>query len=240
MIGFIPFSTREQIPRRTFPFVTITILLANLAVFAYQIKLLFDFGPGALENFFLQYGLIPAQFLAGGFLDPALITSMFMHAGLLHLAGNMLFLLAFGDNVEDRLGHLRYAIMYLLWGVAAALAHVFFNPGSLVPSVGASGAIGGVLGAYLILFPKGVVRSIFFVFIFFTVTRLPAALMILVWFGMQFYSGLASLGAETAQTGGVAVWAHIGGFLAGLLTALLLPKRALSRPEPVPHTSPTR
>ncbi len=233
MIGFIPFGTREDMPRRTFPIVTLTLVALNVLIFIYQLMVLNAAGPQGLQAFVTAFGTIPARFFANPF-DPSLITSMFLHGGFLHLAGNMLFLLAFGDNVEDRLGHVKYGLLYLLWGILGSLAHIFLNPASVIPSVGASGAIAGVLGAYLILFPRGMVRTLFFIFIFFTITRIPAVILIGSWFLMQLFSGIGALGAATAQTGGVAFWAHIGGFIAGFVTALFAP-RVKPHAQPVAH-----
>jgi membrane associated rhomboid family serine protease len=153
-------------------------------------------------------GACPVQGLGG----EALITSMFMHGGWMHLLGNMLFLWVFGNNIEDSMGHLRFLFFYLACGVAASLAHVFFSPASQVPMVGASGAISGVMGAYILLYPSARVRTYFPPFFFF---RIRAFFFLLLWFVLQLYDGLAMPG--TPEEGGVAVWAHIGGFVAGLL-----------------------
>jgi membrane associated rhomboid family serine protease len=227
MLGIIPYGTNEPLPRRRFPYVTTLLVLANVAVFIYEVFLVAGGGEPALTAFVQHYAVTPAHIMASNWLDPTLITSIFLHGGVFHLVSNMLFLMAFGDNVEDRLGPITYLIAYLLWGIAGNIAHILLNPGLNLPSLGASGAIAGVLGAYLVLFPRGVVRVFFFFFIFFTFTRLPAILIIGSWFVMQLFSGLGSLGAPIADTGGVAVWAHIGGFIAGVATAL-----ALRRPDP--------
>ena len=153
-------------------------------------------------------GACPVQGLGG----EALITSMFMHGGWMHLLGNMLFLWVFGNNIEDSMGHLRFLFFYLACGVAASLAHVFFSPASQVPMVGASGAISGVMGAYILLYPGARVRTYFPPFFFF---RIRAFFFLLLWFVLQLYDGLAVPGMP--EEGGVAVWAHIGGFVAGLL-----------------------
>jgi membrane associated rhomboid family serine protease len=235
MLGIIPYGTNEPLPRRRFPYITALLVLANVAVFIYEVLLVASGGEPALTGFIQQYAVNPAYISAGHWLDPTLITSIFLHGGLFHLASNMLFLMAFGDNVEDRLGPVAYLAAYLFWGIAGNIAHILLNPGLDLPSLGASGAIAGVLGAYLVFFPRGVVRIFFFFFIFFTFTRLPAALIIGSWFIMQLFSGLGSLGAPIADTGGVAVWAHIGGFIVGVATALLLrrpdDREAITVPE---------
>jgi membrane associated rhomboid family serine protease len=142
---------------------------------------------------------------------------MFLHGGLLHIASNMLYLFIFGDNVEDRLGHLRFLIFYFVCGIVAGLTHIVVNADSTIPSIGASGAIAGVLAAYLRLFPHAQVRTLLFIGPFILVPRIAAAFLIIFWFITQFLTGILSLGATTEQTSGVAVWAHVGGFLAGLI-----------------------
>jgi membrane associated rhomboid family serine protease len=152
-----------------------------------------------------------------------LFTSMFVHAGWLHLLSNMLYLWIFGDNVEDNVGHFGFLILYILSGLAGAFAHILFNPDSTIPTVGASGAISGVLGAYVVLYPAGRIRTLMFIPPFITFVRVPALLLIGFWFFMQLMGGLASL--ETPQASGVAFWAHVGGFVAGVLLVNLLRKR---------------
>jgi membrane associated rhomboid family serine protease len=182
-------------------------------------------GDAALEAFIRAYGVVPRQIVTGralGFAGPrlvylTLITSMFVHAGFLHLGGNMLYLAVFGDNVEDRMGHLGYLLYYMMTGVGASLVQVVADPASAVPSVGASGAIAGVLGAYLVLFPAGLVRALVFFGFYLQLTRFPASLFLLIWFVGQFLSGVSTLGVHTAETGGIAYWAHIGGFVIGLV-----------------------
>ena len=222
---FVPLGTEEARKRRRFPFVTMLIVLANVAVFLYQTSILLQEGEGALEDFIVAYAVIPSALLSGHdvaipyYLTP--LTSMFVHGGLAHVGFNMLYLIAFGDNVEDRLGHIPYIFFYLLSGLAASAAHIAVNPESIVPSVGASGAIAGVLAGYLLLFPRGQVRTFVFIGFLLTITRVPALLFIGIWFVTQFFAGIGSLGINTAQTGGVAYWAHIGGFVAGFLLAAL-------------------
>ncbi len=190
-----------------------------------------------LEDFLHLHGLIPAQIyaLAGrGALDqPALyvpfVSSIFLHAGVMHFLGNMLFLWIFGDNIEDRLGHLRYALFYLAGGVAAGLAHVWSNPDSAIPTIGASGAISAVMGAYLLLYPRARIVSLVIVFFFIRTVTVPAVVYLLVWFGLQILYGSAA--AASPDQGGVAWWAHAGGFAFGAATVVvlwllaLLPKR---------------
>jgi membrane associated rhomboid family serine protease len=159
-----------------------------------------------------------------------LITSMFLHAGWLHIGGNMLFLYIFGDNVEDRMGHLPYLIFYLFCGVIASLAQVVVSQDSALPNLGASGAIAGVLAAYLVLFPWARVRTVIFIFIFFTIVTLPALVLIGLWFVLQFFDGVASLATTQQNMGGVAYFAHIAGFVTGLLITLILRPRLQPTP----------
>jgi membrane associated rhomboid family serine protease len=207
-------------PRRLAPVVTVVLLLINVAAFVYEMSL----GEG-IERLFRSAGVTPLEFTRGQDLPPpaplgifytTLLTSMFLHGGLLHIASNMLYLWVFGDNVEDRMGHGRFLLFYLLCGLVASAVHIFFNAGSQIPSVGASGAIAGVLAGYLILFPRASIRTLLVLGIFITMTRVPALLLIGFWFVTQVFSGIASLGV-TEQTAGVAFWAHVGGFLAGLV-----------------------
>lgn len=209
---------RDKNPTHRVPFVNVGLIVANIVVFFYELSL----GPD-LESFFFRYGLVPYSFLVNLFnyeftssLTP-LITSIFLHGGWMHLAGNMLYLWIFGDNVEDKLGHVRYLVFYLLCGITASLAHVIIDPSSTIPTVGASGSISGVLGAYLLMFPGARVVTIIPVLFFVEVAELPALFVLGLWFVMQFFNGLLSLGFQTAGMGGVAWWAHIGGFVAGLL-----------------------
>jgi membrane associated rhomboid family serine protease len=210
----LPIGDRN--PTRTTPLVNYCLLALNLAVFAYQYYLT---EHGAAAWLVPGYGLVPTRFvqdLPGE--SFTLVSSMFMHGGLLHLGGNMLFLYIFGDNVEDSIGHLRYLFFYLLSGVGAGVAQVLTNPASQLPMVGASGAIAGVLGAYIVLYPKAPITVLnppplsFFIGFFIVV---PAWFVIGAWFLIQLLSGIGSLGAM--ETGGVAFFAHVGGFLSGLL-----------------------
>jgi membrane associated rhomboid family serine protease len=217
---FIPL--KDLNPRRTFPIVNITLILANVAVFLYQLTLT----PRSAEVFILANATVPARllsFLNGhlGFETAflPLVASMFLHSGILHIAGNMLFLWIFGDNVEDFFGHLPYLLFYLVCGVGAGLLHVLFNLHSTLPALGASGAISGVMGAYLILYPRERILTLVFIFLI----PIPAVFILVYWFLLQFLSGVSSIGA--AATGGVAWWAHVGGFLLGALIALLARQR---------------
>jgi membrane associated rhomboid family serine protease len=221
--------------RRSFPWVMLGILGLNVLVF------IFELGVGsaaALDNLFSSAGVIPVEFTRGtdvgappplGITWLTLFSSMFLHASLLHIGSNMLYLFIFGDNVEDQLGHARFFIFYFLCGIVAGLTHIAANAGSDAPSIGASGAIAGVLAAYWRLFPNAQVRTLIFIGPFIILPRIAAAFLILFWFFTQFISGITSLGASTDTSGGVAVWAHIGGFVAGLLLLQIMRPR---RPQP--------
>jgi len=216
---------RDDAPRYTTPWINYFLIALNCLVFLYELQL----GPRNLNTLFLTFGMVPARTTAalrvGAFAAAFLpvLTSMFMHAGWLHIIFNMWWLWIFGDNVEDTLGHFPYLIFYLLSGLGAAVVHILFNWGSRVPSVGASGAIAGVMGAYFVLFPSA--RVLTFIFVFFT--WLPAWLILGYWFVLQFLSGAAtSMVAGQGSSGGIAVWAHVGGFLAGVVMIKLFPRRA--------------
>jgi membrane associated rhomboid family serine protease len=220
---------RDSIPARSRPVVTWALIALNVWVFLYEILL----GP-ELEAFVGTWGFIPARYFLLAEIDPSdwagryvpLLTSMFLHGGWAHLIGNMVYLWIFGDNVEDRLGRLRYLAFYLLAGIGAALAHAHLSPGSTLPTVGASGAISGVLGGYLVLFPHARVLTLIpLVFFFFHVVELPAVIYLGFWFLMQLVSGTLSL-AQAREAGGVAWWAHAGGFVVGMVLVPLLRRRA--------------
>lgn len=221
----IPLSDANY--RERFPFVNITIILINVLVYLYQVSLsslTLGRTTQALVAFFEKWAVVPAEYTSGVSVgaDPplqflTLFSAMFMHGSLLHIGSNMLFLWVFGDNVESNMGHLKYLAFYLISGVLASFAHILFNLSSMVPSLGASGAIAGVLAAYLVLFPRAQVRTLIIFIIFITVTRVSAFVLIGIWFLLQFVQGLASLGMRQGDSGGVAVWAHVGGFLAGLV-----------------------
>jgi membrane associated rhomboid family serine protease len=199
------FPVSDVIPSRTTPYVTIAIIALNALAFLYELQ----FSEDDLQLFVLSFGIVPASFSW-----VSVLTSMFLHGGWLHFLGNMLYLWIFGDNVEDRLGHGLYLVFYLACGVAAALGQVFTQPYSAVPMIGASGAIAGVMGAYFVLFPYSRVLTAVFVLFFFDLIEIPAIFFLGIWFLMQFFSGIGSLGADAAE-GGVAFWAHIGGFIVG-------------------------
>ncbi len=211
---------RDVIPSRTRPGVTIGLIAFNLLVYLFQAAM----SARTAESFLETFGVVPAQF---SLVD--VFTSMFVHAGFWHMAGNLLFLWIFGDNVEDRLGHGRFAVFYLACGFVAAFAQTALNPDSLIPMVGASGAIAGVMGAYLVLYPHSRVLMLFpfppLVF------ELPAVFFLGLWFVMQFLNGIGSLPIFQADqiSGGVAFWAHVAGFVAGL--ALVIPLRRRERME---------
>jgi membrane associated rhomboid family serine protease len=221
---FIPI--KDLNPRRTYPVVNTLLILTNVIVFLYELTL----PPRQQQVFELANATIPNHirlaFSGHGSLEAAffpIFTSMFLHSGFLHIAGNMLFLWIFGDNVEDYFGHFPYLLFYLACGIGSGLAHIIFNFHSSLPALGASGAISGVMGAYIVLFPRA--RVLTLVFIFFI--PIPAFIILGYWFLLQFVAGVSSVGA--AATGGVAWWAHIGGFLMGMaITGLSLGDRKQS------------
>ncbi len=208
-------------PRRTVPVITIVIIALNVLMFFWEVSLGRD-----LERVLISFAFIPKRFWVPGYLIPNLermLISMFLHGGFLHIASNMLYLWIFGDNIEDRLGHFRFAVFYLLCGAIAALAHAFANPSSTMPAIGASGAIAGVLGGYLIVFPRARVTTLIPIFFFITIREIPAVVLLGFWFVLQLFSGVGSLGVPAAQNvGGVAYFAHIGGFVAGMLLIVLM------------------
>ncbi|MCM3879620.1 MAG: rhomboid family intramembrane serine protease [Vicinamibacterales bacterium] len=208
---------KDVIPSRTFPVVTIALIVMNSLAFLFEVSL----PDQRLESFIRVFGVVPA-----GFHPMALLTSMFLHGGWLHFLGNMLYLWIFGDNVEDRLGHGRYLLFYVICGGVAGLAHVFMNPASTVPTIGASGAIAGVMGAYFVLYPRSRILALLPLFIFFEVIEVPAIFFLGIWFVMQFFSGVGSIamGARAASGGGVAFWAHVAGFLAGTISVFVFRK----------------
>jgi len=230
--GSVVIPIRDTVRSRSAPVVTVALIVVNVLVFLHEIAL----GP-YLERFVYAYGLIPRRFIywQGDPFDPMrflpLFTSMFWHGGWLHLIGNMLYLWIFGDNVEDRLGHLRYLLFYVLAGAAAGITHVALSPSSNLPTVGASGAIAAVLGGYLVTYPRARVLTLIPIFIFPWFVEIPAFIYLAFWFLMQLLEGIGSLGMQV-ETGGVAVWAHVGGFVAGVvLMKLLQPSRR--RPQPL-------
>lgn len=219
---------RDQIKTRRLPIVNTLLIIINIAVFAMQWLLGADQGGELLY----QFAFIPSNFVAA----PTdinnvrnIFTAMFMHAGLFHLASNMLYLWIFGDNIEDAFGHLPYLAFYIAGGIVATLAHVITNPASVIPTVGASGAIAAVLGAYLVLYPRSHVLTFIPIGYFMTLKTVPASIVLGLWFILQFFNGLLSLGGP--DVGGTAFWAHIGGFVIGVLLALIFGKRRQINPQ---------
>src|SRR5277367_342984 len=216
---------RDDQPIFSTPFVNYFLIVLNVVVFGWELTV----SHRALNSFMMEFGVVPHHALAvltGHSYDSVatailpLFTSMFLHASFLHVAGNMLFLWIFGDNIEDYLGHFTYLVFYLLSGVAASLTHIALNTGSRLPTVGASRAIAGVLGAYFILYPRARVLVWFPPIFFFHV---PAWLMLGYWFLINFLSGTVNSAEATAASGGIAFWAHVGGFIAGMLLIKLFP-----------------
>jgi membrane associated rhomboid family serine protease len=218
---------RDAVPSQSFPAVTVLLITLNVLAFLYELSL-----GKALDVFIMQYGAVPLRFVLAGQMEEVstferflpIFTSMFLHGGWLHLGGNMLYLWIFGDNVEDRLGPFRFLVFYLACGLAAALTQIYINPTSKIPMVGASGAVAGVLGAYLVLFPHARVLALIPIVFFFQIVELPALLFLGFWFLMQFLNGAISITATNYATGGVAWWAHIGGFASGVVLGYLFPK----------------
>ena len=219
---------RDANPSHHTPLVTILLIAANLGAFLYELSL----PPQGLEQLVFQLGVIPSRLTSFpahpeiGFGDAylPLLTSMFLHGGWLHLLGNMWFLWIFGDNIEDRLGSVRFLLFYMVCGLGAGLAHALLNPGSTIPTIGASGAVAGVLGGYFILFPTAKVLTLV-PFFFLILAELPAWLILLYWFVIQFFSGTLALTAARSEAGGVAWWAHVGGFVLGAILVRLVERR---------------
>ena len=234
------FPLRDDNPTILTPVVTIVLILANIGVWVYVQGMGFD--TGVLADSVCRLGAIPAEITGrtagydgvdlgedlppcvfGGLTYGAMATSMFLHGSWLHLIANMWFLWLFGNNVEDSMGKVRFVFFYLITGLAAAAAHVFVTPGSPVPMVGASGAISGVMGGYLVLYPRTRIETLFIFIIFLRIIPVPAWFVLILWFGLQVMSGYA----DPVSTGGVAVWAHVGGFVAGVLLIKLFENGAL-------------
>jgi membrane associated rhomboid family serine protease len=212
---------RDSQPSYSRPVVTFLIIAINVIVFLFEISL----EPFSRNHFIYIYGIVPEHLAVS-----TLFTSMFLHGGWMHLIGNMWFLWIYGDNIEDILGHWKYLIFYILCGVAAGLIHVVTNVYSNMPTIGASGAIAGVMGAYLVKFPHSRILTLIPIFVFFTTVEIPAVFILLYWFVLQFFSGFGSIGESQLSRGGVAWFAHIGGFVAGILLIYLLrPKPAFER-----------
>jgi membrane associated rhomboid family serine protease len=209
------FPIRDHNPSGRTPYVTYMLMAANIGIFLSYLGIMQN--VAAMNAFWVTWAMIPARISEADGLH-TMLTHMFLHGGLLHLAGNMLFLWIFGDNVEDELGHGKFLFFYLCCGLLAALTEYVANPLSEVPMVGASGAIAGVMGGYLLLFPKAKVDILIIIVVIFKVLPIPAWIMLAIWFAMQFVGGLGA----TPGTGGVAYWAHAGGFVAGILLVLPL------------------
>ncbi len=215
---------RDVIPSRTVPVVTVGLITANAVGWWIELTV----SDSRFTEFLGTYGLVPAQFAWA-----SVVTAMFLHGGWMHFLGNMLYLWIFGDNVEDRMGHVRYLFFYLLCGTAATLAHVASAPSSLVPTIGASGAIAGVMGAYFVLYPRSRVLTLVFLVVFWEIVEIPAVAFLGVWFVMQLWSGVGSIAlARSAEpAGGIAFWAHVAGFAAGILGVMVFKRPERQRVE---------
>jgi membrane associated rhomboid family serine protease len=214
----IPLRSSE--PHYTRPTVNLVLIAMNVVVFLYELSM-----PNyALNRFIMTHGLVPDRLSY-----VSILTSMFIHGGFLHIAGNMWFLWIFGRGVEDILGHAKYLFLYFACGFAAALLFILLNANSTVPTVGASGAIAGVMGAYLIKFPRAYIRTLVFIVVFITTIDIPAFFLLLYWFAIQFFSGLGSVGYSAQMSGGVAWFAHVGGFLAGMALMFIIPTKQRAR-----------
>jgi membrane associated rhomboid family serine protease len=211
---------RDEVKSERKPVVTVLLIVVNVAMFFYELML-----GERLEGFLMSAAFVPARVFVPGAVDVQIdnaLLSMFLHGGWAHIGGNLLFLWIFGDNVEDRLGHFRYLLFYLLCGYAATYAHAFVSPQSALPAIGASGAIAGVLGAYVFLHPRGRIVTLLILGFYVDWIRVPAIVYLPVWFLLQVVSGFASISNTAEEAGGVAWFAHIGGFVAGPLLLLLL------------------
>jgi membrane associated rhomboid family serine protease len=229
------FPLRDDNPTLKTPLVTVVLILANVVVWVYVQGM--GYSMAVLENSVCTFGAIPAELSGsidarngreiacelGGLTYSAVVTSLFLHGGWLHLIANMWFMWLFGNNVEDSMGRIRFIVFYLITGIAATIAHVIASPGSPVPVVGASGAISGLMGAYLVLYPHIRIQTLFFFFIFIRIIPVPAWFVLLYWFALQVFSGWADPLGES----GVAVWAHVGGFVAGVVLVKLFENRKL-------------
>ena len=208
---------RDVIPSRTTPYITVTLIVLNALLWLVEISM----PQEELNDFLFNNGVVPASFSA-----PTLVTSMFLHGSWSHVIGNMWYLWIFGDNVEDRLGHGRFVVFYLLCGIVAAFGQIVMNPASMLPTIGASGAIAGVMGAYFLLYPKSRVLTLVVLIVFIEVIELPAVILLGFWFLMQLYSaGAIAVTASTHGSGGVAFMAHVAGFVSGLIGVFVFAKR---------------
>jgi membrane associated rhomboid family serine protease len=229
---------KDDLASRTLPVVTVLLILLNGLVFIYQVSLQIGAGamdPRAAEEFIREFGLVPCRVTGRCPGQPALpdpvvtmLSSMFLHDGILHIGGNMLYLWIFGPNVEDTLGHGRFVVLYPLAGTLAALVQTGFHPDSHVPMIGASGAVAGVLGAYLLLFPRSTILTLLILGFFFRLVHMPALIVLGFWFVVQFANGLIERSAD-AVAGGVAWFAHVGGFVAGMALQFLMRPRRWAR-----------
>jgi membrane associated rhomboid family serine protease len=221
---------RDNVPSRGFPYMNITILVVNILIFVFQTRLTDE----SLEVFMTTFAVIPARLLTPPLFSdwPTLITAQFLHGGLLHLGSNMLALFIFGDNVEDRLGHFRFLFFYLLSGIAASVLHIWVDPFSPIPALGASGAIAGVMAGYMVLYPTARITTLVPIFIIPWLIGVPAFLWAIGWFASQVLSGVAAFDSASS-TGGVGYWAHVGGFAAGFVLVWPLRRRE-ARPAVLP------
>jgi membrane associated rhomboid family serine protease len=219
----IPLRSSE--PHYTRATVTLAIIAVNVAVFLYELSIKASMGNYALNRFIMLHGIVPDRLHYS-----SILTSMFIHGGFLHIAGNMWFLWIFGRGVENLVGHTKYLLLYFACGFAAAFLHILVNSNSTIPTVGASGAIAGVMGAYLVKFPRAHIVTLVFIVIFITTIDIPAAFLLLYWFAIQFFSGVGSVGYSNASSGDVAWFAHVGGFVAGMLLVMLMPTVQRARP----------
>ncbi len=211
------FPLRDTQPSYSKPVVTVLLIVVNILIFLFE----FSLDPYTRNAFISAYGLVPDHFAVAN-----IFTSMFLHGGWLHVLGNMWFLWIFGDNIEDILGHGKFLLFYLMCGVVAALAQVLADPASRVPMIGASGAIAGVMGAYMVKFPRARILTFVILIVFFFTFEVPAWLMLIYWFALQLFSGVDSIAAsQYSQGGGTAFLAHVGGFIAGMVFVFLLGTR---------------
>jgi membrane associated rhomboid family serine protease len=207
---------RDVIPSRTTPFITVTLIVLNSLAWFYELAL-----PRDVLPYFLQiYGVVPADYTF-----PSLITSMFLHGSWSHIIGNMLYLWIFGDNIEDRLGHGRFLLFYLLAGMAAAFGQIAMDPLSTIPTIGASGAVAGVMGAYIVLYPHSRVLTLIPLWFYFEIIEIPAIILLGFWFLIQLFSAGAIATTATAGSGGIAFMAHVAGFVVGMVGVLIFRKR---------------
>jgi membrane associated rhomboid family serine protease len=224
----VPIPLHDHIRRQVTPFFSFALIAASVLVFLFELSL-----GRNVDGLVFYFGIIPArytlphvavQYTPAGLFVP-LFASMFLHGGWLHLLGNMLFLFVFGRSIEDRFGHLKFLFIYLLGGLGGAMLHIILNAGSHVPTIGASGAIAGILGAYFISYPRARITTLVPILFFFWTIEVPAVVLLGYWFLIQFFTGFQMQAIQSATAGGVAWWAHVGGFVVGLLLALILRPR---------------